>query len=285
MKKLFALLVTCALILATGCGSGSKTPDEPKTSDNEPLKLGTVKYLNVSETLFNSYFEKAAARMEQTSSLRAPKHIFFDNMTSMLAALEAKQIDALTTYQCVGEYLAAQNSACEVTTKGVPKISDSFCCAMLEKNAALKKEFDDAIAKLTDDGTLAKIAKTYITDANFNDLPAVDMPKFDGAQTIKVAVTGDLPPLDFVRADGTPAGFNTAVLAAISQQLGKNFELVDIDSGARAVALTSGEVDVVFWVAVPLDDTIVPTDFDRPEGMIITAPYFTDEIVHVQLKK
>ena len=111
------------------------------------------------------------------------------------------------------------------------------------------------------------------------------MPHFDGAGTIKVAVTGDLPPLDYMRADGKPAGFNTAVLAAISQQLGKNFELVDVDSGARAAALTSGEVDVVFWVAVPHDETIVPADFDKPEGMIVTAPYFTDEIVHVQLKK
>ena len=280
MKKIFALLMTCALILATGCGGG-----EQKASDNEQLKLGTIKYLNVSETLLDSYFEKAASRMNQTSSMRAPKHIFFDNMSSMLAALQAKQIDALSTYECVGNYLAAQNASCEVTTKGVPKISDSFCCAMLDKNAELKKEFDDAILKLTADGTLAKLAKTYIDDANLNDLPAVEMPHFDGAQTIKVAVTGDLPPLDFVSADGKPAGFNTAVLSAISQLVGKNFELVSIDSGARAVALTAGEVDVVFWVAVPNDDMIVPADFDKPEGVIVTEPYFADEIVHVQLKK
>ncbi len=284
MKKFFALIMTFALIVATGCGGG-----EPKTSndkpDNEPLKLGTIRYLNVTETLLDEYFEKAAARMEQTSSMRAPNHIFFDNMPSMLAALESGQIDALTTYACVGKYMAAQNAKCEVTTKGVPKISDSFCCAVREGDAALKAEFDDAINKLTADGTLKKLAQTYITDANFSDLPTVDMPHFDGADTIKVAVTGDLPPFDYIRADGKPAGFNTAVLSAISQQLGKNFELVNIDSGARAVALTSGEVDVVFWVAVPLGETIVPDDFDKPDGVIVTAPYFTDEIVHVQLKK
>lgn len=283
MKKFFALLVTCAL-LVTGCGGS-----EPKTSNdkpvNEPFKLGTIKYLNVTETLLDEYFEKVASRMEQTSSMRAPKHVFFDNMPSMLAALDSGQIDALTTYKCVGEYLAAQNAKCEVTTKGVPKISDSFCCALREDEADLKKEFDDAILKLNSDGTLKKLSKTYITDVNFNDLPAVVMPHFDNAQTIKVAVTGDLPPLDFVRADGKAAGFNTAVLSAISQQLGKNFELVNVDSGARSVALTSGEVDVVFWVAVPNDETFVPADFDKPDGVIVTEPYFTDEIVHVQFKK
>ena len=283
MKKLFALLMTFALILVTGCGSDSG--GDKKSSDNEPLKLGTIRYLNVTETLLDSYFEKAASRMNQTSSMRAPKHVFFDNMNSMLAALQSGQIDALSTYECVGNYLTQQNSSFEFVTKGVPKISDGFCCAMLDDNADLKKEFDDAIAKLTADDTLKKLAKTYITDANYSDLPAVDMPRFDGADTIKVAVTGDLPPLDFVRADGKAAGFNTAVLSAISQQLGKNFELVNIDSGARAAALASGEVDVVFWVALPHDETVVPADFDKPEGVIVTAPYFTDEIVHVQLKK
>ena len=241
--------------------------------------------MNVTETLLDNYFEKASSRMPQTSSMRAPKHIFFDNMTSMLAALQAGQLDALSTYECVGDYLTAQNSSVELVTKGVPKVSDSFCCAMLEENSALKKEFDDAILKLTADGTLKKLAEEYITNANFSDLPTVEMPHFDNAPTIKVAVTGDLPPLDFVRADGTPAGFNTAVLSAISQLVGKNFELVDVDSGARAAALTSKQVDVIFWVAVPLDETLAPANFDEPDGVIVTEPYFTDEIVHVQIKK
>ena len=281
MKKIFALLMTFALLLMTGCGGGNEKP----SANNEPLKLGTIKYLNVSETLLDNYFEKASSRMSQTSSMRAPKHIFFDNMTSMLAALQAGQIDALSTYECVGNYLTAQNSSVELVTNGVPKVSDSFCCAMLEENSALKKEFDDAILKLTADGTLKKLEEEYITNADYNNLPAVEMPHFDNAPTIKVAVTGDLPPLDFVRADGQPAGFNTAVLAAISQLVGKNFELVNIDSGARAAALTSKQVDVVFWVAVPSDETLAPANFDKPDGVIVTEPYFTDEIVHVQTKK
>ena len=282
MKKIFALLMTFALIFATGCGS---TGGNEKSSADKEFKLGTIKYLNVSETLLDEYFAKAASRMNQTASMSAPKHIFFDNMNSMIAALESGQIDAFSTYDCVGKYLAAQNSSVELVTKGIPQVSDSFCCAMLEENSALKKEFDDAILKLTADGTLKKLEKEYITDANFGDLPAVEMPHFDGADTIKVAVTGDLPPLDFVRADGTPVGFNTALLAAISQLVGKNFELVGIDAGARAAALTSKQVDVVFWVAVPLDETLAPPDCDKPEGMIVTEPYFTDQIIHVQLKK
>lgn len=288
MKKILALLMICALVLMTGCG-GSQGGDKPpadKPADTGAIKLGTIKHLNVTETLLDNYFEKASSRMKQTSGMYAPKHVFFDNMVSMLAALDANQIDAISTYQIVAKYLIAQNDKFEIVKDRVPKVSDSFCCAMREADTDLKKEFDDAILKLTTDGTLKTLVKTYISDIDYKSAPpAVEMPHFDGKPTVKVAVTGDLPPLDFVTVDGKPAGFNTAFLAEVSKMIGKNFELVQVDSGARAAALTSELVDVVFWVAVPQTDTLAPPDCDKPEGVILTEPYFTDEIVHINLKK
>ena len=85
-------------------------------------------------------------------------------------------------------------------------------------------------------------------------------------------MTGDLPPLDYVSEDGSPAGFNTAILAEIAKRLGKNIEVVDIDSGARAAALSSGQIDVIFWV-------------DKPEGVELSEPYFKDDVEHLQIKK
>ncbi|MBE8954104.1 MAG: transporter substrate-binding domain-containing protein [Quinella sp. 2Q5] len=278
MKKFLTLLMVCVLALMTGCGSGEK-----KSAEGQ-IKLGMITHLNVSETLLDNYFEKASSRMQQTSGMYAPKHIFFDNMTSMVAALKSKQIDALSTYYSVSNYLIAQNDDFVPVNHGIPKVSDSFCCALLKENVALQKEFDTAIDELRTEGTLKKLTGTYITNADEN-LPPVAMPNFNDAETVKVAVTGDLPPLDLVLPDGRPSGFNTALLAEIASKLGKNFELVKIDSGARAVALTSKQVDVVFWVAVPQNETLAPPDCDIPEGVILTVPYFTDEIVHVKLKK
>ena len=283
MKKIFALLMMFALVLTTGCGGSQGDTD--KKSDGA-IKLGTIKYLNVTETLLDNYFEKAASRMSQTSDMYAPKHIFFDNLPTMLAALDAGQIDAMSTYKTVSEYLIAQNPKFELVKDRVPKVSDSFCCALREDEADLKKEFDAAILQMTKDGTLENLIDTYINDINYKEkFPAVEMPTFDGAPTVKIAVTGDLPPLDFVSADGTPAGFNTALLAEISKRIGKNFQLIQVDGGARATALTSGKVDVVFWAVVPENDTLAPPDSDKPEGVILTEPYFTDEIVHVKLTK
>ena len=110
------------------------------------------------------------------------------------------------------------------------------------------------------------------------------MPKFYNDTMIRIGITGDLPLLDYIRPDGIPAGFNTAILAEISKLIGKNFVLVQVDSGSRAIALTSGEVDVIFWAVVPQDNEILPKNFDVPEGVILTEPYFSDKIVHVKLR-
>ena len=53
--------------------------------------------------------------------------------------------------------------------------------------------------------------------------------------------------VSYVAANGTPAGFNTAVLAEIGKRLERNIELVQVDSVGRALALAQGNVDVAFW--------------------------------------
>ena len=65
-----------------------------------------------------------------------------------------------------------------------------------------------------------------------------------------------------ILADGTPAGFSTAVLAEISKRINKNIELVSVDSAARAAILASKGADVVFWVAVPENSMLIPANID-----------------------
>ena len=67
-----------------------------------------------------------------------------------------------------------------------------------------------------------------------------------------------------------------------SKRIGKNIELIQIDSAARAAALTSKKVDVVFWVVVPQDDKR-PADMDKPAGISVTTPYYQDQVVDVSL--
>ncbi|MBR4643195.1 MAG: transporter substrate-binding domain-containing protein [Selenomonadaceae bacterium] len=252
MKKIFVLLMI--ILTVSGCGSSNGK------EDSSP-RIGTLTQLN-------------ATPPQGTN--------FYDNFNSMQMALSTNTIDTLKTYGSVAKYMTANNSDFAIKDSQTVPLVDNFCCALREEDVDLKNSFDAAIASMKDDGTLDALIKNFID--NPSETPqAVEISKIDGADTIKVGVTGDLPPLDLVLADGTPAGFNTAVLAEISKRIGKNIELIQVDSGARAAALTSKLVDVIFWVVVPADDSNRPKDFDMPEGVAVTKPYYQDVVVDVNL--
>lgn len=277
MKKIFSLLMICALLLATGCGGDNKASDAGK------IKLGMITRLNASEENFGDFMKQ----VEDTLKVKIASHkpVFFDNLNTMEMSLESKQIGEMSTYRSVARYILAKDPRFEVLKDHSLEFIDSFCFALREDETELRDSLNMVIKEMQNDGTLDRLTKEYITDINTEtDPPAVELPHFDSADTIKVAVTGDLPPLDFVSADGKPAGFNTAVLAEIGNRMLKNIELVQVDSGARAAALTSKQADVVFWAIVPVSE-IIPQDSDKPEGVILTAPYFKDKVVHMIFKE
>ncbi len=274
MKKIFVLLMILTLALMTGCG-GSNDGDKKTSNDAGKIKLGMITRLNASEESFGKFMEE----VEKTLNVKIASHkpIFFDSLNAMEAALQAGQIDEISTYRSVARYMIAKDPRFNVLKDHSLEFIDSFCFALRQDDTELKDSLNTVIKEMQSDGTLDRLTKEYITDINAeNDPPAVEIPTIDGAQTIKVAVTGDLPPLDFVSADGKPAGFNTAVLAEIGKRLNRNIELVQVESGARAAALTSKQVDVVFWAIVPVSE-IIPQDSDKPDGIALTEPYYKDE--------
>ena len=276
LKKILLLLTALSLIVMTGCGG------ETKTTPNA-IKIGMIRHLNASEEEFNGFM----AKISETFALNSGTHevIYFDNLNSMQMALESGQVDEISTYQCVANYLTAKNPNIQILEGHTLEFIDAFCFATRENDVTLRTDLDGAISEMRVDGLLDQLTKTYVTDVKGDaEPPVVDIANIPGAETIKVAVTGDLPPLDLVRADGTPAGFNTAVLAEIGKLLGKNIELVQIDSSARAAALTSGQVDVLFWAIVPVSE-IIPANADKPAGVELTSPYYRGKIVHIGLKK
>lgn len=259
-KKILMFAMILTAIILSGCGS---------SNDKQEIKIGTLTQLNTTP--------------EQATKLIGGGQLnFFDNFNSMQMALSSGNINVIQTYGNVAKYMVAKNSELKISESQTVHLVDDFCCAMREDDIDLKNSFDAAIDSMRSDGTLDALVQKYVTKLEGTPIP-VDIEKIDGAETIKVGITGDLPLLDYILPDGKPAGFNTAVLAEISKRIGENIELVQIDSSARAAALTSGQVDVVFWVVVPADGSNRPKDFDVPSGVAVTEPYYQDTVVNVNL--
>ena len=290
MKKLFGLLMALVMMLAcAGCGGGDKKAEEPApapaASEQTGSKIGALMPIGLDEEGYKRW-TKDVAEVEGQTSYEAPNKVtFFDNMNSMVAALQAKQIDRFATSSRVGNYIAAHNDAIKVIDNNYKPIL-GYSIGMLEKNAAQIEEINTAIKAMKDDGTIDKLVKENITDVGTGEPAAMDMPVIDGAETLKVAVTGDMPAMDFVTADGKPAGFNVAFLAELSKRINKNIELVDVDAGARSAALSSGQVDALFWVIGVYDQegNALPYPLDNTKGFAVSIPYLMDSRVGVTLK-
>ena len=281
MKK-FLAAICAACLLVTGCGGGEETS---KPASKDKATIGVITHLNASETEYNEHMRKLEKIYRPSKANLSANYKYFDTMKEMILALNAGQIDILSTYRNVADYMM-KNSTDKEILPVEKNLSDSFCFAVRKGDTILKNDLNKAIREMVTDGTLNNFTKRYIVELNAGaQPPAIPINRIPDADTLKVAVTGDLPPFDMILADGTPAGFNTAVLAEVSRRIGKNIELVTVDSGARATALTSKQVDVVFWVAVPKDSALVPENIDKPEGIDLSEPYYSDNVAYVGLKK
>lgn len=279
MRKSILAAICAVCLLITGCGGGENAP-KPK----ENAKIGVITHLNASELEYNELMSKLEKSYRPSKADLDATYKYFDKMNDMQLALESGQIDMLSTYQSVADYMLQKSSDKELLPTD-KILSDSFCFAVRKGDTMLKNDLNKAIKEMTTDGTLIKLSKQYIIEIKGGtEPPAVEISEIEGADTIKVAVTGDLPPFDMISADGTPTGFSTAVLSEVSKRIGKNIELISIDSGARASILSSKGADVVFWVAVPENSTLIPANIDQPEEIAISDPYYHDNIVHIGKK-
>ena len=75
-----------------------------------------------------------------------------------------------------------------------------------------------------------------------------------------------------------------ALLDKIANRAHVNFELVQIETGARAMALSSGKVDVVFWTKGATCAVCNTTGTEKVEGSLVTESYFSDYAATINLK-
>ena len=260
MKKLISLSLALMLLLGVLA--------VPALADGAPI--GTLSFLNMTEEEVSYYGVSSRRSMMKLLYLNgvltgeefsnnAVTYRYYDTLNALLMALQAGELDGIKVPYYTGKYLCSTNDGLKLMHDFHPEkvseavqlalsvLSDGYAFMMKEENAELRDAFDAQITAMKEDGTLQKLIDEHIVKmADGGEPVAVAFEKFEG-DPIKVAVTGSLPPIDYVAPDGSFAGFNTAVLAEIGKRLQKNIELVQVDSVGRALALSEGTVDAVFW--------------------------------------
>ena len=272
MKKIIVASIIAVLVASCALASVIMT-----------ARVGFLTRLNTSEEEFSRIIQNSEKvtgwnLLSNRHELYGVK--FYDSLNTMLMALGKNDIDEIALPDVVAEYVTANNPDYEICCMAVTRVPMSLSFGFRKDDTNLAWKFNRAIQEMNDDWTLPEIQGAYIY--NSVRTKPVKFEKYDGAETIRAAVTGDLPPIDYVDEGGNPSGFNTALLAEIGRRLKVNIELVNIESGARNNALVSGKVDVVFWYET---SSAAEWNLDVPEGVMLSESYYSwNKFFHIRKK-
>ena len=216
---------------------------------------------------------------------------FYDSLMAMQMALKSRRIDEIVLPEPVVMYIMAKNPKDYEIQFSLNMMPSTISFGFKAGNTSLKNDFDKVIKDMKKDGTLMTLQDRFITNVGTGEPEEVKFTNFKGSKSIKVAVTGDLPPIDYIAEDGRATGYNTAILAEIGKRLKRNIHVISVDAGGRSAALASGRADVVFWyrntegIKTPkkLGKNLKGVMVDSsPAGVLLSEPYYewdTDLVV------
>ena len=265
MKRFLAIILAGLMLLSlAACGGKGDVAKHGVLEGRGMDSLGTDahgKHMNFSATI---------------------EVINYSNLSSALMDLESGKISSVGIEGCVADYIAARNE--KVVASKSNHTMAQFSMMTMDANQEVYDILNNAIKDMKADGTLDSLIENELKAYIESDPVAKELPKFDGARTIKIGVTGDLPPMDFVAANGKAAGFNIALLTEIANRAQVNFELVQIETASRPMALSSGKVDAVFWTKSMKCTVCGAEGAEEVEGTLVTESYFADYAASLVLK-
>lgn len=273
MKKTICLILVTLLMLST--------LSLPALAGDKG-ELGRLTKLNVdedtlSQAIMESYFDKVSFS----------RYRFFDNLNSMIGALVSGRIAGMALDEFTAKYLLSRTEEYAIYNppETAPSYNLNFSMLLREEDAELRDRISEAIEAMKADGTLDTLKKQYIDEVIAGSEPeAIVSEVFEGGKTLKVAVTGDRPPMDYFSIAGEPIGFNTALVSEVGRRLGMNVEFVSIDTAARSLTLESGISDVIFWMEAGDFGNWENADVeDQPAGTVVSTPFLTGAFTIVVL--
>ena len=304
MKKLIPILLLMVVLISslTACGqspavtSTAASPTVSKVRITTPQEyydllngknVATITMRNSAEynqKIGEEYFQKTLHLDFKYGSF-----IYVDSLTDGLLMLRSHKIDVLRVMGFTGNYLIQRTNDLKLYVS----IPGGYSTQMIfsAPKQAQYEQVNAALKAMQTDGSLQKLIDQWITNLPVGGEPSGGkLPEIQGAETIKVGISGDEPPLDYIAADGVPGGFNVAVLAEISRRVNINIALVTVVSGARFAALQSGKIDAFLWhnSLKPVEglpsEVIVPQTLVDPNYLFRTISYLDDEESFLILK-
>lgn len=274
--RLTATLVALLLLLvltgltkgAAAAGSGCRTTD-----DLNGKKLAGIRSFKIAnengEVFFNTLLGIDLGGYEGV-----------DTVDELVYALESGRVDAIWCPDVMADYLLRTVSENNLIKLSAPEDTSGaaedgarleFALALRSEEETLCRELDAVIGEIKADRTMETLLVAYV----WADEPMERYEKqgIFAKRTIKVGVTGTLPPLDCYDADGTPCGFSVALMEELEKRTGYHFTLVKVTPQDALTALASGKVDILLGCGTGKNTTPGKKEYITTRGYYTMQQY------------
>jgi ABC-type amino acid transport substrate-binding protein len=268
MKKrgIILLIVTIFILSITGCTS--KVDKITKMEDIKDKTIGTIVWYGLSFSDEQILYALSDQYNTEFGTVQS-----FDSESALMMALDSGKVEGIWLRDFQANVLATDKDKYNTLDSEFNNLAagSARMGAIVGTEQALDIEkINDAIAQLSEDGTLEDLEKEYIEDFSFTkDYDSINLSKIEGAPSYKVAISGSVVPLDYVAADGNPTGYSIALLSKIAELAGLNFELVTVAAPALTTELNSGKIDYVFCY------TLADTSIAQIPELKFSDPYYS----------
>lgn len=252
-KIIMVLVLPLILVLLTGCGK--KLAKIDKLEDLENKKIGVA----------------TGSEYDRLLSERIPsaKPAYYNTYSDQISSLKSGKIDAFLTDEPLAKEILKSNKS--LKTLDVKLTEDSYAFAINPNKSKLKKEIDNIILEMKEDGTLDKFEEKWM--GYDEDKKELDSYKTSGKNgKIKFATVSGSAPFAYMK-NNQLVGYDIEVISYIAQKLDYKLEIVEMSFEGIIPALKSGKVDVSGC-------SIIVTE-ERKKSVLFSEPDYTGGIVVV----
>jgi ABC-type amino acid transport substrate-binding protein len=290
--KIMCIPSLAALLIGCGTGTNSANSAVSKSDTgavaNKPVELDIAEKARLwnGKTIVRLHSSVSESQLEAIWASRygkvvpgfQAKVVYVDSLTDGLLMLRSHKADFMSLMSYTADYLARRNPDLQVYTGPVWQAGTQL--AFAKAKITQFEQVNDALKAMLKDGKMDDLVVRWITNLPEGAEPSAEpMPVISGAGSIRVGISGDAPPLDYIAPDGKPSGFNVALLAELSRRARLNIELVTVNAGARFTALQSGRIDAFLWETNETSASGEPTNTkewtakNRPATLLFTETY------------
>ncbi len=277
-KWLTVLVCLCILILCSGFGLFRK-----KTVSSGITKVSELKGRTLGGVESRMPANSAKIFFESMLGVKLAGYKAYNNMDEALCALNTGEVAAIWTTDVTADYLTGgegtdASEASKAADNGIKyRVVDTHATSGImqlpegrfEFGFAVKNDeygeklitgLNSAIAALKAGGVLDELTCKYIYEAHdaerfsvkdmVSQTPAYRQ-NYEQTGTLVIGITGAVPPVELIDANGQPYGFCAAFTDEIAQCLGICVELKAVDNETAFTGLMSGGIDAVMCYGTP----------------------------------